>query len=103
MNVKTTFISGGDGQCQKIPVFYEISLHICVDFFLGHAVQLLLVKNKWEEDLSTWKSFTKRDHERRRHEIIRFPTTFEAALICNFPHPIKRYPAADSGTELWHL
>ena len=45
LEVKTILIDGADAQFQKIYNLYEIILHICVDFFLGHAVDEL--QNFW--------------------------------------------------------
>ena len=41
------FLEGVDAQFQKIPNFYEISCHICVDFF-SRTRSSTLLKNKIE-------------------------------------------------------
>ena len=50
LEVKTTLVGGTDAQFQKIPDFYEISRHFCVDFFLGHAVECHLKICNYQRD-----------------------------------------------------
>ena len=95
LKVKTTLISGTNGQFQNFFFFfYEISLHIYVDFFLGHAVEhyngsnsdVLLLKEILPSANSLWfKCY---------HSIIFlyfWSTCVETSLFVTFPSNSNKY------------